>query len=82
MHKKYVKIVLVLASTLLGVSGYLTNIQFEATSPFVFYSEDVNMASMTNYNNINSKLAIMPHMTFFLRYMSLPYKQRTMGFIY
>lgn len=54
MHKKYIKIVLVLASTLLGLSGFLTNIQFEANLSFEDTSEDVNMASMTNYNNINS----------------------------
>jgi len=86
MHKKFVVIVLIVISTLLGVIGYFANTQYEENTPFEIPPENVNMASMTNYNNINSifaeKLAIMQHLVFSPRYMSPLYKQRTMDFIH
>ena len=57
MHKKFVIIVLIVISTLLGVSGYFANTQYEENTPFEIPPENVNMASMTNYNNINSIFA-------------------------
>ena len=57
MHKKFVVIVLIVISTLLGVSGYFANTQYEENIPFEISSENVNMASMTNFNNINSVFA-------------------------
>lgn len=57
MHKKFIVIVLIVISTLLGVSGYFANTQYEENTPFEIPPENVNMASMTNYNNINSIFA-------------------------